>query len=188
MTDSEAVRALQQGDESGLEALVERYELRALRTAYHVTRDPELARDVVADGFLAVFEHIDRCDPSRPFEPWLIRIVVNRAISVSRRVNRYQRLLSMLRRSPEHHDPEAEVLQNELHSVLAEAIRSLAAPERAALALRYFLDLDEREMAEWLGWPLGTVKTRLHRGRAHLRKKLEADGAGLWNRQAMEGD
>ena len=52
MTDSEAVQALQRGDQRGLEALVERYELRALRTAYHVTRDPESAKDVVADAFL----------------------------------------------------------------------------------------------------------------------------------------
>jgi RNA polymerase sigma-70 factor (ECF subfamily) len=54
--------------------------------------------------------------------------------------------------------------------------------------LRYFLDLNEGEIAESLGWPLGTVKTRLHRGRAHLRNKLEADGGGLWTTQAMEGD
>ena len=188
MTDSEAVQALQRGDQRGLEALVERYELRALRTAYHVTRDPESAKDVVADAFLAVFERIDSCDPDRPFEPWLVRIVVNRAISITRRVNRYQKVLSLLRRGPEPHDPEAEVLRNELHIVLAEALRSLPAQERAALSLRYLLDLGERQIAESLGWPLGTVKTRLHRGRAHLRKKLETDGGGLWTTHAMEGD
>lgn len=188
MTDSEAVKALQRGDQRGLEALVERHELRALRTAYHVTRDPEAARDVVADAFLAVFEHIGGCDPDRSFEPWLLRIVVNRAISITRRGNRYQTVLALLRRAPERRDPEAEVLQNELHSLLAEALRSLPARERAALSMRYFLDLDEREIAESLGWPLGTVKTRLHRGRAHLRKKLEADASGLWTTYAMEGD
>ncbi|HXN04660.1 MAG TPA: sigma-70 family RNA polymerase sigma factor [Candidatus Acidoferrum sp.] len=188
MTDSEAVQALQHGDQRGLEALVGRHELRALRTAYHVTRDPESAKDVVADAFLSVFEHIDGCDPDRPFEPWLLRIVVNRAISITRRVNRYQKVLSLLRRAPEGHDPEAEVLRNELHSLLAEALRSLPAQERAALSLRYFLDLDEREIAKSLDWPLGTVKTRLHRGRAHLRKKLEADGGDLWITDAMEGD
>ena len=187
MTDSEAVQALQRGDQRGLEALVERYELRALRSAYHVTRDPESAKDVVADAFLAVFEHIDGCDPGRPFEPWLLRIVVNRAISITRRVNRYQKALSLLRRGPERNDPEDEVLRNELHSALAEAVRSLPAEERAALSLRYFLDLGEAEIAASLGWPPGTVKTRLHRGRAHLRKKLEADG-GLWTTHAMEGD
>jgi RNA polymerase sigma-70 factor (ECF subfamily) len=188
MTDSEAVRALQQGDQRGLEVLVERHELRALRTAYHVTRDPEAAKDVVADAFLAVFEHIDGCDADRPFEPWLIRIVVNRAISITRRVNRYQQVLSLLRRGPERNDPEVEVLRNELHRALAEALRSLPPEERAALSLRYFLDLDEREIAESLDWPLGTVKTRLHRGRAHLRQKLEADGGDLWTTHAMEGD
>jgi RNA polymerase sigma-70 factor (ECF subfamily) len=138
--------------------------------------------------FLAVFERIDSCDPDRPFEPYLVRIVVNRAISITRRVNRYQKVLSLLRPGPERNDPEAEVLRNELHCVLAEALRSLPAEERAALSLRYFLDLGEREIAESLGWPLGTVKTRLHRGRAHLRKKLETGGGGLWTINAMEGD
>lgn len=188
MNDSQAVKALQQGDQKGLVALVERYELRALRTAFHVTRDPESAKDVVADAFLAVFEHIKGCDPDRPFEPWLLTIVVNRAISVTRRVTRYQKVLSLLTRAPERHDPEAEVLRNELQRALADALKSLPAQERAALSLRYFLDLGEREIAESLGWPLGTVKTRLHRGRVHLREMLEGDGGGLWTKQAMEGE
>lgn len=188
MTDVEAVRALQQGDQRGLEALVERYQLRALRVAYHITRDPESAKEVVADAFLAVAGRIDRSDPQRPFEPWLLRIVTNRAISAARKASRYRKLLALLGQPADAPDPEAEVVRNEMHQALAHAISSLPARERAVLALRYYLDLDEGAIAETLGWPRGTVKTRLHRGRAHLRQRLEADRHGLWPLKVMEGD
>jgi RNA polymerase sigma-70 factor (ECF subfamily) len=188
MTDYEAVQALRQGDQGGMDALVERHELRALRLAYQITRDPESAKEVVADAFLAVYEHLSGRAREKPFEPWFVRIVTNRAISVTRRANRYRKVLALLGQTHELTDPEAEAVRNEMHRELAETIRSLPPYERAALAMRYFLDLDERRIAEVLGWPLGTVKTRLHRGRARLRKQLEADHHGLWAVSPMEGD
>ncbi len=188
MTDFEAVQALRQGDPRGLETLVERHQLRALRLAYHITRDPESARDVVADAFLAVFEHIGDSDQTRPFEPWFVRIVTNRAISAARKASRDRKLLSLIGREREPSDPEAEAVRNESQRALAEAIKSLPPNERAALALRYFLDLNERGIAETLGWPIGTVKTRLHRGRAHLRQRLERVHDGPRILRAMEGD
>jgi len=188
MTDFEAVRALLQGDQHGLDALVERHELRALRLAHHITRDPESAKDIVADSFLTVVEQIGRSDPDRPFEPWFFRIVTNRAISAARWASRRQRLLALIAPRTEPADPEAAAVRNETQRALAQVIRSLPPKERAALALRYYLDLDERGIAAMLGWPIGTVKTRLHRGRARLRQRLEADDRGLWTANALEGD
>jgi RNA polymerase sigma-70 factor (ECF subfamily) len=188
MTDFEAVRALQQGNQDALETLIQRHELRALRLAYHITRDPESAKDVVADSFLAVVEQISRSDPDRPFEPWFFRIVTNRAISATRWASRRQRLLALIAPRSEPPDPEAVAIRNETQRVLAQVIQSLPPKERAALALRYYLDLDERGIAAMLGWPIGTVKTRLHRGRARLRQRLEADDRGLWTANALEGD
>lgn len=188
MTDGEAVEALLKGDRSALAALVERHELRALRLAYHITRDREMAKDVVADAFLAVLQHIHRSDPARPFEPWFVRIVTNRAISLARRASRYETVRALIARRIEPLDPEAEVLRNEAQQALAAAMKRLHPNERAALALRYYLDLDEQTMAETLGWPLGTVKTRLHRGRAHLRRQLENDTNTRWILNATEGE
>ncbi len=188
MTDGEAVEALLRGDQSGLTALVERHELRALRLAYHITRDREAAKDVVADAFLAVFQNIRRSDPTRPFEPWFVRIVTNRAISAARRASRYERVRALMARRIEQPDPEAEVLRTEAQNALAALMKALNPDERAALAFRYYLDLDEKTMVATLGWPLGTVKTRLHRGRVHLRRLLENDVHATWNLNAMEGD
>jgi RNA polymerase sigma-70 factor (ECF subfamily) len=188
MTDEEAVRALRGDHKDALDALIERHELRALRLAYHITRDSESAKDVVADSFLAVVEQAGRYDPDRPFEPWFFRIVTNRAISATRWASRRQRLLSLIGPRSELADPEAQAVRNETQRALAQAMQSLPPKERAALALRYYLDLDERGIAEMLGWPLGTVKTRLHRGRAHLRQRLEAQDRGFWTANALEGD
>jgi len=188
MTDLEAVRALRQGNQNGLQALIQRHELRALRLAYHITRDPESAKDIVADSFLAVVEQIGRSDPDRRFEPWFFRIVTNRAISATRWASRRRRLLALIAPRSDPADPEAEAVRNETQRALALVINSLPPKERAALALRYYLDLDERGIAAMLGWPIGTVKTRLHRGRARLRQRLEADDRGLWTANALEGD
>lgn len=124
MNDFEAVRALREGKKDALDALIERHELRALRLAYHITRDRESAKDVVADSFLAVVEKIGRSDPDRAFEPWFFRIVTNRAISATRWASRRQRLLSLISRPGDQADPEAEALRNETHRALAQAMQS----------------------------------------------------------------
>src|SRR5260370_38864952 len=98
MTDTEAMDALRRGDSEGMGALVARYQTRALRLAYQITRDRAMAEDIIADAFLVVFRHAGRQDSSRPFEPWFLRIVANRAISYARRRARFQRLPQLLHR------------------------------------------------------------------------------------------
>ena len=67
---------------------------------------------------------------------------------------------------------------NEETRAVISALDRLPVKERAALSLRYLEDPDERSIAEILGWPIGTVKTRLHRGRNHLRQELTKNGTG----------
>jgi RNA polymerase sigma factor (sigma-70 family) len=172
-SEAEAVAALRRGENGGLMALVEQHQLPALRLAYGITGSRAAAEDVVADAFVSVYEHRDRLDPDRPFRPWFTRIVVNRALSVARRNARLPRLLALLGARPARgHDPEEQVERNEVRRQVVDAVRALPPDERVAIALRYFEDMDERGMADLLGWPVGTVKTRLRRARAHLRVRL----------------
>jgi len=142
----------------------------------------------VVDAFLAVAGRIDRSDPRRPFEPWLIRIVSNRAISAARKASRYRKLLALLGQPAEAPNPETEVVRNEMHRALADAISFLPARERAVLALRYYLDLDEGTIAETLGWPRGTVKTPPASGPRSPAPASGSDRHGLWPMKVMEGD
>ena len=79
MDERDAVARLRNGDLGGLEALVARCRVRALRAAFLVTRDRALADDVVSAAFLKAYDRIGSFDTHRPFGPWFLRIVVNDA-------------------------------------------------------------------------------------------------------------
>lgn len=172
-SEDEAMRAVVQGDARGLEFLVAQHELRALRIAVAITGDRSTAEEAVAEAFFNVHKHAGRFEPGRQFGPWFTRIVVNEAVSVTRRARRAERLQALLgRQVPRSVDPVEVAEGNELRRDVIAAVHSLSPNERAAITLRYLLDLDERSVAEILGWPLGTLKTRLHRARLHLRGRL----------------
>jgi RNA polymerase sigma-70 factor (ECF subfamily) len=85
MDEKQAIQRLKQGDIGGLEFLVARHQVKAMRAAYLITRDLGLAEEVVQESFLRAFHAIRGFDESRPFEPWLLRIVVNASVKVIQR-------------------------------------------------------------------------------------------------------
>jgi RNA polymerase sigma factor (sigma-70 family) len=172
--EARAIAALLRKDASGLEALVRLHQARAVRLAYAVIGDRAAAEDVVSDAFVKVFDKIHQYDARRPFRPWFDRIVVNGA----RKALRRRRLE---RRTQALGDPKALVddasladraIASDQQRAVIDAIRMLPEAERLVVALRYYLDMNEREMSETLGWPAGTVKRRLYNARAHLRDRL----------------
>jgi RNA polymerase sigma-70 factor (ECF subfamily) len=173
MTETEAIRALQAGDPDGLTFLVTAYEHKAMRVAFAITGDRLQAEDIVAEAFLAVHRQIKRFDSVRPFGPWFIRIVVNGALAAARKGRTARKVVALLARNrPPADDPMILVERNELRRTLIRGIRALPPQERAAISLRYVLDLDEKATADILGWPVGTLKTRLHRARSRLRNHI----------------
>jgi RNA polymerase sigma-70 factor (ECF subfamily) len=88
-----------------------------------------------------------------------------------------ERIVGLLARGTESADPLHVVERHEEQRAVIAALALLPVKERAALTLRYLEDLDERSIAEMLGWPIGTVKTRLHRGRDRLRQSLQGVSA-----------
>ena len=85
MTEQEAIDALIAGDIGGLELLVRRYQTKAMRAAFLITHNEDVARDVVQNAFLRVAERIEQYDRQRPFSPWFMRIVVNYALKAVQR-------------------------------------------------------------------------------------------------------
>jgi RNA polymerase sigma-70 factor (ECF subfamily) len=170
---TDAIAALQRGEIAGLAILVDLYQLKARRTAYLILGDAAAAEDAAAEAFLRVWERIGRFDARRPFEPWFYRIVVNLAIDDRRRRARSQPDAMLaeteLLAAPDDIDARADRAD-----VLAE-LATLPAIERAAIVLRYYHDLDERAIADVLGCPVGTVKSRLHRARERLRVRLSTE-------------
>lgn len=175
--EREAVRALRRGDPRGLEPLVQRYQAAALRLAVTLTRDRQSAEDVVADAFLSAYDHIYQFDVERPFGPWLYRIVVNRALEAHRRRARWEANGgdAPLAPTPSVPTPESEALLREERQDIIAAILGLPWKQRTALVLHYYLELDERTIAQTLGCAHGTVKWLLHQARNRLREDLGRD-------------
>lgn len=193
MKEVDAIIKMKHGDIRGLAALVEAYQVRAVRTAMLITRDQAMAEDVVQAAFLRAFEKIHQFDASRPFAPWFMRSVVNAAVQASKR---QQRNVSLDNETSEGtsfedllgdtgNDPHELLEVQENQQMLRYALDKLSPDQRAAVVMRYYLDMSENEMSEALQTPAGTIKWRLH----HARKRLKGLLEGLFNQsQLREAD
>jgi RNA polymerase sigma-70 factor, ECF subfamily len=157
------VRGAQAGSASEFEALFRAHWPRAYRAAYLVVHDAAGAEDVAQEAFLAAVRALDRFDSSRPFGPWLHRIVVNRAIdwararALRREVGAGEAIEEVA--AAERGDPAAPLPDD-----VVAALASLSPDHRAVVVLRYVLEYTPGEIARMLELPRGTVNSRLRRG------------------------
>lgn len=189
--ERQAIKLLQQGNIEGLEALSRLYYIEGTRTAFLITHDKELAEDIVQNAFIRIYERIYQFDPDRPFRPWFLRIVANDAVKSAERkpanlsLQQFQPFPadahsgsdSSNRKADEilsdsRQEPLKMLEQAETRREILSALDQLTPGQRAAIVLRYYLDLSEDQMAEQLGIAPGTVKWRLHTARQRLRKLI----------------
>ncbi len=179
MDDRQAIQRLKAGDIGGLETLVVHHQAKAVRTAFLITHDETLAEDVVQDTFVRVYQRIDKFDPSRPFEPYLLRSVVNAALSVAQKVNRHVSMEGDLDQVEgllsQAASVESEMEYIQLKQGIIAALAKLEPRQRAAVVQRYYLEMSEREMAQALDTPPGTVKWLLNAARTRLRDLLGSE-------------
>ncbi|WP_336216840.1 RNA polymerase sigma factor [Nonomuraea sp. LPB2021202275-12-8] len=174
MNDDEAIARSLEGDLSAYEALVARYSALAHRTAAMLGAGDE-AEDVVQEAFVKAFRHLPSFHRDSPFRPWLLRIVANETHNLTRARGRRSELsvrlgATAVATAPD--DPEGAAVATDRRARLLEAVRGLPERERQAVVCRYFLQLSEAETAQVLGWPIGSVKSRTHRGLARLREEV----------------
>lgn len=178
MDDERAIARLRQGDIDALEPLVRRYQQRAIRAAFLITRDVALAEDIVQNAFLRTFERIHQLRSADRFAAWFMRGVVNDA---TRAVSRQRHVPLPTSQADAAWDdaiadpdpvPEDILTGIETREELWDALARLPAAQRAAIIARYYLGLSDSEVAAHADIPLGTVKWRLHSGRAHLKRIL----------------
>jgi RNA polymerase sigma-70 factor (ECF subfamily) len=178
LDDLEAIQRMKNGDIGGLAALVERYQVKALRTAFLITQNQALAEDVVQAAFLRIYRRIGQFDITRPFAPWFMRAVVNAAVQASQKQQRHISLddddaaFSFDALPDMTPGPDGALEAAELKQAVWEALQKLPPDQRAAIVMRYYLDFSEAEMSAALNSPPGTVKWRLHTARKQLRVLL----------------
>lgn len=184
----ELIQAAQLGDERAFSSLVSHYRQFADRVATQILRTEEAAADAVQEAMIKVYRALPRFKEGN-FRSWLLRIVTNTCYDHLRRQKR-RRALSLdelaegneaetafgLRTTDEIENPETVALQRESMHLLLNAIEELPLWHRNVILLIDVHGFDYEEAAQQLGVPLGTVKSRLNRGRIALRDRLVRDG------------
>jgi RNA polymerase sigma-70 factor (ECF subfamily) len=171
MAESDSVSLIKRmvaGDSAALESFYQRYSGLANGLALRILRDPSDAEDVVQEVFVQVWRQAERYDPKRGSpEAWLSILARTRALDRLRRRTSRREEPSAAAPGVTATPPNVEVL------AVRKALDSLSSSQRKALELAYYKGLTQTEIAEQLGEPLGTIKTRIRTGMIRLRELLE---------------
>ena len=181
LSDEALVALVARGEDDALAALYDRFGRTAYGLALRVVRDPALAEDVVQEAFLSLWRTAGRFVPERSRAgTWLLTLVHRRAVDLVRREER--RRVEPLELAPEAADAtaqEAPWLRLERERVQA-ALARLPDAQREAIELAYYGGFTQAELADRLGQPLGTIKSRMFAGLARLGELLRDTETGAW--------
>jgi len=180
-SDEELVERIRHGNPAVYEVLMRRYNQRIYRVVLSITRNDSEAEDVMQEAYVRAYQHLGEFEGKAKFSTWLTKIAVYEALSRVRRLTRTGSPKSFSDESldvmdtvkSDERDPERQMYDQELKLVLQRAIQSLPDSYRSVFVLRVVEGLDVNETAAALEISAESVKTRLHRGRALLRKELE---------------
>lgn len=191
--ERQLVRAVQDGDRGALGELLSAYQKRVYHVCLRMVSHREDAAELTQEALLRAVQHIDNYQRTSSFSTWLIRIAMNLSISHLRK--RKVRNAASLDGAPEGEDqaaalktgiaserepkPEQSVQTREHVQLLEAALASLDPALRGVIVLRDLQEMDYKQIAEVLAVPVGTVKSRLFRGRLALRKAMEAPAGEL---------
>ncbi len=183
-TDEELVARSAGGDLDSFNQLVVRWERPIYALAYRVIGREEEARDVVQEAFLRAYRSIGGFRGQAKFSSWLYRITLNLCRDWIRRQKRAPfvetpegvDIVELAGEQGTVESVEDEVARRTLGEIVSRAMRVLSEDQRTAIVLKEYQGLTFQEIADQLGCPLSTVKTRLYQGLIVLRRELEQQG------------
>lgn len=178
------IKEVLKGDQNAFAEIVELYQNKLYRVCFRMLGNKHEAEDIAQEAFVRAFINIHTFDTNRKFSTWLYRIGTNLCIDRIRKkkpdyyldaevagaegLNMYSQIASTAEL------PDEEVLKMEMQERVQYEISRLPDKYRAVIVLKYMEDLPLQEISDILDMPLGTVKTRIHRGREALRKQLSS--------------
>ncbi|TMM25984.1 MAG: sigma-70 family RNA polymerase sigma factor [Actinobacteria bacterium] len=178
LTDEAVLSLVAESDDEALAELYDRFGGVAYGLALRILRDESLAQDAVQEAFLAVWRTADRFLAERArASTWILTLVHRRSVDLVRRQE--QRRGEPLESAPEpvaSEQVEEQAAIRFQRQVVQEALRQLPPDQREALELGYYAGLTQSELAERLGQPLGTIKSRMFTGLTRLRDLLAQAG------------
>lgn len=174
--DEQVLEAVGRGDHDALGLLYDRFGRLAYGLAFRILRDPALAEDAVQEAFLAVWRSADaykreRAKPST----WILTVVHRRAVDLVRREERRRGEPLEAAPEPTVGPADEDATLRDRRAAVQSALQELPGDQRQALELAYYGGLTQSELAERLGVPLGTIKSRMFAGLGRLRELLQPD-------------
>ena len=171
--DLSLVRRVKKGDFRAFDLLVLKYQSRVIATAFKYVKERQLAEDIAQEAFIKSYKSIDSFREESSFYTWVYRIAVNTAKNYLVSANRRDEIvISDLSEDdsfyPEKSDvdsPQDLLKASELRDLIFESLSSLGDETRTALSLREFDGLSYEQIAEIVKCPVGTVRSRIFRGR-----------------------
>lgn len=185
-SDEDLMLRLKDGDRGAFNVLARRWEKPLLNLCYRFLQDIEKAKDIRQEVFLRVYKAAKRYKPSAKFSTWLYRIALNRCLDEQRNEKRrneialetsYQdkagkRWLQGEMLADKSAPPDKIAERNEIARMVKQAIAQLPDQQRAVVIMKHYEGLKFKEIAEIMGCPESTVKSRMYYGMASLRKLL----------------
>lgn len=186
--EEQFLERLRRGETAAFEQLVAERTGDIYALLFRLTSDPEEARDLTQETFLRAFQGIQRFRGDADLKTWIYRIAINQArnrwrwwrrrrrdvtVSLDDPIGEREQTIGSRLRNEAAIDPEQEALAHERENQLREALQSIRTSYREAVILRDVEGFSYEEIAETLQINIGTVKSRLSRGRLELRHKLE---------------
>lgn len=190
-TDDEVtlVRRVARGDVAAFEVVYRRYRLRVAGFAGRLTRHPDIIEEVVNDTMVVVWQKAGRFRGRSKLSTWILGIAYRVTLKRLRQRSRRARAEAELPYEAQLSDveqPEAILSRRERQERIRQALLQLSPKHRAVIELTFFEGLSYREIAEIVGCPHNTVKTRMFHARRHLKQVLEAGASPTPSRRLSD--
>jgi RNA polymerase sigma factor (sigma-70 family) len=177
LSDEALLEAVARSDEAALAELYDRFGRMAYGLALRVLRDSTLAEDAVQDAFLNVWRSAESFQADRAkASTWVLTFVHRRAVDLVRREERRRTEPEEAAPVPEGPGADEDLERRSKREVVQDALRQLPVDQRQAIELAYYGGYTQSELAERLGEPLGTIKSRMFTGLQRLRALLDEAG------------
>ncbi|HET7580667.1 MAG TPA: RNA polymerase sigma factor SigW [Bacillales bacterium] len=176
------IKKVKKGDQQAFGELIELYQHKVYQICFRMIGNRQEAEDLAQEAFLRAYLNIDSYDINKKFSSWLFRIATNLTIDRLRKkkpdyyldaeIAGAEGMTLYTQLAADTELPEDQVVDLELQETIQKEMMQLPPKYRSAVVLKYMEDLSLKEISEIMHIPVATVKTRIHRGREALRKRL----------------
>lgn len=183
LSDEELVDLIRNQDQEMYRFLVKRYQDKLMRYAFYFVRDENKAADIVQDSFIKAFVNLKGFDTKKKFSSWIYRIVHNEAINF---LKKHKKEISLESNSwleqalKSREDLEGDFDRKEAKKMLFACLEKLGLKYRTVLVLFYLEDKSYEEISDVLRIPIGTVGTRINRGKKMLKLICGRNGGEIY--------